>query len=89
MANISNREIADLAGKQHTNVLVDSEEHATLNFQLNDFPGSYIDGMGRSLPCFNLPKRDILILVSGYSVTLVLQQWWRRRRRQRDEGVVC
>jgi hypothetical protein len=34
------------------------------------FASSYPDTTGRSLPCFNLPNREILVLVSCFSVEL-------------------
>ena len=78
---MSSREIAELTGKRHDNVMRDArtmlaelhEEGALLKFE-----GSYIDPTGRTLPCFNLPKRECLILVSGYSVELrarIIDRW--------------
>lgn len=37
-----------------------------------NYGGSYIDPTGREPPCFNLPKRETTILVSGYSVASAL-----------------
>lgn len=45
---------------------------------LSDFMGNYIDPTGRQLPCFSLPKRETLILVSGYSAVLrarIIDRW--------------
>lgn len=78
---MSSRDIAELTGKRHDNVMRDArtmlaelhEEGALLKFE-----GSYIDPTGRTLPCFNLPKRECLILVSGYSVELrarIIDRW--------------
>ncbi|THV25855.1 Rha family transcriptional regulator [Peteryoungia ipomoeae] len=76
---MSSREIAELTGKLHKNVLEDVRRMLTeLSFQPSDFAGSYIDPTGRRLPCFNLPKRETLILVSGYSVALrsrIIDRW--------------
>lgn len=76
---MSSREIADLTGKLHTHVLRDIRVMLTeLGETETKFGSSYIDSTGRSLPCFNLPKRETLILVSGYSVVLrsrIIDRW--------------
>ncbi|AQX19635.1 Phage regulatory protein Rha (Phage pRha) [Bartonella sp. WD16.2] len=83
---ISSREIADLCGKQHTHIMRDIRkilgelypQSTQSKFGLSDFASSYKDSTGRILPCFNLPKRECLILISGYSTVLrakIIDRW--------------
>lgn len=76
---MSSREIAELTGKRHDNVMRDIEKMLdALELAHLKFEGSYKDSTGRTLPCFNLPKRETLILVSGYSVELrakIIDRW--------------
>jgi phage regulator Rha-like protein len=68
---MSSREIAELTGKRHDHVIVDIRKMLDgLGLHSPDFSGQYIDSTGRSLPYFLLPKRETMILVSGYSVAL-------------------
>ncbi|MHC2104109.1 Rha family transcriptional regulator [Methylobacterium sp. CM6246] len=77
---MSSLEIAERTGKRHDNVMADIRnmleelgEGAALSFQ-----GSYRGGNGRDLPCFDLPQRECLILVSGYSIELrarIIDRW--------------
>lgn len=68
---MSSREIAELTGKMHKNVMRDISAMLTgLKSEPSDFEGRYTDPTGRTLPCCNLPKRETMILVSGYSVAL-------------------
>lgn len=65
---MSSREIADLTGKRHDNVMRDIREMLRELDQFDtgaglSFEGSYQDSTGRTLSCFNLPKRETLILV--------------------------
>jgi len=62
---IDSREVAELIGKQHGHLMRDIRGYAgTLakaiqsNFGVNDFfiENSYIDGIGRTLPCYLLSK---------------------------------
>ena len=76
---MTSREIAELTGKEHKNVLPDIRlmlEGLGLNWA--DFSAQYKDASGRMLPMFNLPKRETLILVSGYSVAMrakIIDRW--------------
>ena len=79
MPTMSSREIAELTGKMHTHVLRDIRVMLEeLGATETKFGSSYLDSTGRSLPCFNLPKRETLILVSGYSIELrarIIDRW--------------
>ena len=78
-ATMSSREIADLTGKEHRNVLADIRNMLEkLKIDCADFSAQYKDSTGRSLPCFNLPKRETLILVSGYDIPMrarIVDRW--------------
>lgn len=78
---MSSREIAELTGKRHDHVMRDirdmlSQLHG--EEALPKFGGSYVGQDNTSRPCFHLPKRETLILVSGYSVELrarIIDRW--------------
>ncbi|WP_156791641.1 Rha family transcriptional regulator [Bartonella rattaustraliani] len=69
---MSSVEIAELCGKRHSHVMRDIkkmlEEINEPKFGLVDFSGTYIDAKRETRPCYNLPERECLILVSGYSI---------------------
>lgn len=68
---ISSVEIAELCGKRHDHVMVDIRKMlAELNLYAPDFSGTYKTSQGNEYNCFFLPKREALILVSGYRVEL-------------------
>lgn len=67
---MSSREIADLTGKRHDHVMRDIRIMMQALGGLPNFGGTYLDGQGKEHACFNLPKRETLLLVSGYSVEL-------------------
>lgn len=79
VVTMSSREIAELCVKQHKHVLEDIRNTLkTLGIDSAEFSAQYKDSTGRMLPCFNLPKRETLILVSGYSVELrakIIDRW--------------
>ncbi|AOJ80730.1 hypothetical protein WS86_08955 [Burkholderia savannae] len=76
---MSSREIAELTGKAHTNVLRDVRKMLeSLDTTELKFESSYRDTTGRSLIEFRLPKRETLILVSGYNVQMrarIIDRW--------------
>ena len=78
-STMSSREIAELTGKDHKHVLTDVRNMCeSLKIQSAEFSAQYKDSTGRTLPCFNLPKRETLILVSGYNVELrakIIDRW--------------
>ncbi|MDE2465753.1 MAG: Rha family transcriptional regulator [Alphaproteobacteria bacterium] len=83
---MSSREIAELTGKRHDHVMADIRKMLkSLGLHSPEFSGQYRDATGRYLPCFNLPKRETLILVSGYSVELrarIIDRWQELEARQ-------
>lgn len=77
---MSSREIAELTGKQHHNVIRDIENMLNaLNLEQNSFLSFVNDGPnGRGLKVYNLPKEETLILVSGYNVQMraaIIRRW--------------
>lgn len=79
---MSSREIADLTEKRHDNVMRDIRvmlaelhgEGGLLEFE----DTSRNEQNGQEYPIFRLPKREMLILVSGYSVELrarIIDRW--------------
>jgi phage antirepressor YoqD-like protein len=74
---MSSREIAELTGKAHKNVLADIDK-MLISLGLKIQPGSYTDSNGDPRRCFDLPKRETLILVSGYNVQMrarIIDRW--------------
>lgn len=76
---MSSREIADLTGKRHDNVMADIKKMLTdLNLTSPDFLGHLPDGYQRPQPVYFLPKRETLILISGYNIELrarIIDRW--------------
>lgn len=80
---MSSREIAELTGKDHKNVLADARKMLEdLGQAAADFSATaQIAGPNnstRSVKVLNLPKRETLILVSGYSVQMrakIIDRW--------------
>ena len=77
---MSSREIAELVDKRHDHVMRDIRKMLIDlgKENLPNFGGVYIGGNGEERPCFHLPKRESLILVSGYDVHLrarIIDRW--------------
>lgn len=79
---MSSLEIAGLTGKRHDNIVRDVRKMATdLGLSLTFEEKSA--GNGRPLVIVNLPKRETLILVSGYSVEMrarIIDRWMELER---------
>lgn len=76
---MTTREIAELTGKQHKHVLEDTRKMLEeLKVDSADFSAQYKDSTGRALPMFALPKRESIILVSGYNIQMrakIIDRW--------------
>ena len=74
---MSSREIAELTGKRHDNVLTDIRK-MLVEIQSPEKAGNYKDGRGRTQPCLLLTKEETLCLVAGYSAALrmaIIKRW--------------
>ncbi|HGO6122536.1 TPA: Rha family transcriptional regulator [Burkholderia cepacia] len=76
---MSSREIADLTDKEHRNVLRDVRALLDeLKLDALSFEHTYKDASNRQQTEYRLPKRETLILVSGYSVQMrarIIDRW--------------
>lgn len=79
LRGMDSREIAQLTGKRHDHVCRDIlrmlEE---LEIPAPKFGAGYLDAQNQRRRCFVLPKRECLILASGYSVVLrakIIDRW--------------
>jgi len=76
---MSSLEIAGLTGKRHDHVLRDADKMLDeLGVDRPKFGGVYLAGNGEERRCLNLPRRECLILVSGYSVRMraaIIDRW--------------
>lgn len=67
-------EVAELTGKRHDNVKRDAERMLVeLHGKdgLLKFEDTYRNEQnGQDYPCYRLPKRELMVLVTGYSVAM-------------------
>lgn len=83
VTKMSSREIAELTGKEHRNVLADIRKMlAELDKAAADFSAvariAGPNGSVREIEIFELPERETLILVSGYSIAMrarIIDRW--------------
>jgi len=76
---MSSRDIAELCEKDHKHVLTDIRKMLEeLEIQSAGFSADYKDGMGRTYPCFSLPRRECDILIAGYNIryrAAIVDRW--------------
>lgn len=76
---MSSLEIAQLTGKNHYDVMRDIKnvlDQAEIDTRI--FAGIYLDPQNRERDCFDLPKRECDLVVSGYSVKYrlaIIDRW--------------
>lgn len=75
---MTSKEVADLTGKKHKDVMRDIR---VLDSQLGGSKfalSSYESSQGKKVPCYELNKKEVLIIVSGYNVILrsaIIDRW--------------
>lgn len=83
---MSSREIAELTKKTHGHVMRDIKAMLKgIDLDQSRFGSVYEDAKGEARACFNLPKRETTILVSGYSVELrarIIDRWMELEEQQ-------
>ena len=76
---MDSRDIAEQTGKQHAHVCRDIQSMlADLGEDESKFGSVYKGGNGEDRRCYILPKRECLILASGYSIVLrarIIDRW--------------
>jgi phage regulator Rha-like protein len=76
---MSSLEIAKLTGKDHKHVLADIRKTLEeANIQTAGFSAVYKSIQNKDLPCYNLPRRECDLVVSGYSVPYrlaIIDRW--------------
>ena len=83
---MTSKEIAELTGKEHFNVLRDIKAMLSeLNLGQLSFEGSYFSDQNKLMPMFSLPKDLTITLVSGYSVVMrhrIVTRWMELEHRR-------
>jgi phage antirepressor YoqD-like protein len=71
VVTMSSREISELTGKNHAHVMRDIRNMLEeLGEAESNFGSGYLDANKQHRPCFLLPRREVEILLTGYSVRL-------------------
>lgn len=83
---MSSCEIAELTGKRHGNVIRDIESMLiAINLDRLTFESIYLDAYSRASKCYNLPRRETEILITGYDVVrraAVIDRWFQLESNQ-------
>lgn len=77
--NMSSVYIALITGKRHADILrAITKMLNQLEISQRTFAFTYTDEQGKLRPCYNLPKRECLILASGFNIKLraaIIDRW--------------
>ena len=74
---MSTKEISDLTGKRHDNVMADARKMLG-EIGSPEISGGYLDKQDRTQPCLLLSKDETMCLVAGYSTELrfrIVKRW--------------
>ena len=77
VTTMSSREIAELTGKRHDNVMADIRKMLA-EIHSPEKSGQYKDTTGRTLPMLMLDKDETMCLISGYSAIMrmaIIKRW--------------
>lgn len=89
---MTSREIAELTGKRHDNVLADIKKMLEeLELNSPDFSGQYKDSTGRSLTMYSLDKELTTTLVAGYNVKMrhaIIKRWQELEAKEQKNQIV-
>jgi phage regulator Rha-like protein len=88
---MSSREIANLTGKRHDNVMTVIKDMIDKGILLASNQGEYKDSTGRNLICYNLDKRDSLVIVARLSpefTAVVIDRWQELESQQIDSYLI-
>ena len=85
-------EIADLTGKRHDNVLTDIKKMLIeLGLHAPDFSGTQKYGNNNTREVYNLPKRETMILVTGYNLSMrakIIDRWQELEAKEQKNQIV-
>ncbi len=86
---MSSKEISELTGKNHSDVMRDIKVMAeALEIDVSKIAGIYLDAYNREQPCYNLDKEQTLCLVSGYNAKLrmaIIKRWQELEAQQKPK----
>ncbi len=88
---MTSREIAELTGKEHKNVMADIRKMLDeLGKTLAEFSADLPDSYGRLQPCFKLPKDETICLMAGYDVKArmaIIKRWQELEEKTRSNVI--
>lgn len=89
---MTTREIAELTGKEHKNVIADTRNmFDSLEIDSAEFSAQYKDITGRTLPMFTLDKEMTMTLVAGYNVKMrhtIIKRWQELEAKEQKNQIV-